>query len=234
MTQLAPKLALAAVAAVALYIPTLGLPLTDPCMRTGSVASAAPSPTCAGDLRDCLRLSAKQGLYGVRYVTADDVARCMEAFNSCIHGGASKGGNQAPPNSTSQPGGDNGKALPQRFTMSFQGFASDCRVSGETVSCTSTLEPRPADIDFFQSTFTGSLSGMTVSGTETRNQKGHYPNGCTYDENYSTPSIFTFESGGSVRLTFSTGQRQSRFSCDEATSGTTPAGEVSGTWSAIG
>ena len=34
----------------------------------------------------------KTGIYGARYVTADDVAKCVEAFNACIHGGASGGG----------------------------------------------------------------------------------------------------------------------------------------------
>jgi hypothetical protein len=44
--------------------------------------AAAPSLTCGGDLRECLRLSAKTEIYGARYVTAEDVARCVEAFNT--------------------------------------------------------------------------------------------------------------------------------------------------------
>ena len=79
MTQLLHKLALTAAAAVGLYVSTLGLPLPVSC--------AAPSPSCGGDLRECLRQSAdmRQTTFGGRYVTAEDVARCMEAFNASIH-----------------------------------------------------------------------------------------------------------------------------------------------------
>jgi hypothetical protein len=80
-TGVTSKFALAAVAAVGLYVPTLGLPLPDSCMHTIGVAGAAPAPSrsCGGDLRECLRQSAdlRQTTFGGRYVTAEDVARCV-------------------------------------------------------------------------------------------------------------------------------------------------------------
>jgi hypothetical protein len=136
MPKSVSTLAVAAVAALALYVPTFGLfgPL-GACLGTAATAAAAPSPTCGGDLRECLRLSAKTGIYGARYVTAEDVARCVEAFNACIHGGASGGGKQTPPTSTSTPGGGTRKGLPQHFGIAYDGnLVSDCRVSGDAAS----------------------------------------------------------------------------------------------------
>jgi hypothetical protein len=101
ITRLMPKLTLVTVAAVAMYVLSLGLPIPESCLRTSAVAGAAPSPTCGGDLRECLRVSAKTGIYGARHVPAEDVAKCVEAFNACIHGGASGPGNPVPPTSTS-------------------------------------------------------------------------------------------------------------------------------------
>lgn len=233
VTNLAPKLALTSVAAIALYIPTLGLLLPGSCERTASVASAAPSPTCASDLRECLRLSAKQGLYGVRYVTADDVSRCMEAFNACTHGTLRAGGNPNPSASTST-GGDADSGLPQRFGIKTSYGSSDCTVSGSSITCTETLTPLPSGIDSLTRVVHGTLAGRTVTGTATTHQKGHYENGCLFDETYTDPVTYVLAPGGDVTMTFGVGQRQSTFSCAEPTTGTTPAGEATGTWSAIG
>lgn len=142
MTRWVPELAPTTARSVGLYAPTLGLPLSGSCLRTGDAASAATSPTCTSDMRDCLRISAREGLCGVRYVTADDVARCMEVFSACTHGGASEGGNQLPRTTTSARGGGR-EGLPQRFHISSSSseYVSDCRVSGDAVNCTSTVEP---------------------------------------------------------------------------------------------
>lgn len=82
--------------------------------------------------------------------------------------------------------------------------------------------------------FTGTLSGMTLTGTETARQEYHYETGCVSNEVYSTPYTYVFESGGSVTAKLGVGQRQSTFTCDEPTAGSTPAGEITGTWSAAG
>ena len=131
VTRLVPKLALATAAAVGLYASAGGL-LPGPfgnCLRSTGVATAAPSPTCANDLRECLRVSARTGLYGVRYVTAEDVARCVEAFDACIHGTIQ--GNPHPPASTSSPGGGNKTGMPQRFKITQDAFTLDCAVDDD-------------------------------------------------------------------------------------------------------
>lgn len=102
-----PRLALATAFAVGLYLPALGIAPPDSCVLGPGVAGAAPSPSCGGDLRECLRASADmhETTFGGRYVTAEDVSRCVEAFNACAHGGASRGGNQPPPGSPPPQGG---------------------------------------------------------------------------------------------------------------------------------
>ncbi len=71
MSKLAPKIALSTVAAAALHVPTSVSPQHDSCTWTAGVAGAAPtpSPSCGGDLRECLRQSAdmRQTTFGGRW-----------------------------------------------------------------------------------------------------------------------------------------------------------------------
>ena len=236
---LVPKLALATVAAVGLYIPTLGLPLTGSCMPTIAVAGAAPAPppSCGGDLRECLRLSAdlRQTTFGGRYVTAEDVARCMETFNACIHGSL-HGGNPAPPTSTSAA--DNSrKGLPQRFGIDNDYIAIDCRVSGETVTCTESMKTPGTGVDSFTGMVTGTLDGLTMTGTATSHLTGHDVGepACTYTEDISGPVTYIFSPDGTVMMRQGPNQRQktNSGSCSGSDSGTTPLWENTGKWSAI-
>ena len=231
VTRLRTDLAVATVAAVAMYIPALGLPLLGSCLSTGSVVVAAPSPTCASDLRECLRQSARTGIYGARYVTAEDVAKCVEAFNACIHGSGQV--NPNPPTSTSTAGGGNKNGLPTHFAIRDDyGFVSDCRVNGEAVACTQSWETPPDWVESFSGTVTGTLSGLTVTGTQKLHQSGQIE-GCSIDETYSGPITFVFNLDGSVKATAGPAQRQSTFSCADPTSGTTNGGESDGTWSPV-
>lgn len=230
MPNLGSTLALASVAAVGLYISTFGLlgPL-GACERIAATASAAPSPTCADDLRECLRLSAKTGIYGARYVTADDVSRCVEAFNACIHGSS---GSPSPPPSTSAAGGS-GSGLPQHFAIRDDyGFVSDCRVTGDAVTCTQSWLTPTDWVDSFSGTVTGTLSGLTLTGTQALHQSGQR-DGCSISETYSGPITYDFSLDGSVKLAAGPAQRQSTFSCSDPTSGTTNGGESAGRWSPI-
>lgn len=268
MPKSVPTMAFATVVALVLYVLTFGLlgPL-GACLRTAATASAAPSPTCGGDLRECLRKSAdmRQTTFGGRYVTAEDVARCTEIFNACIHGGASQGGNQgSPPNSrpsqggspttptsTSTPKGPPGtagggtpipppstsaggsrKGLPTHFEVrDSYGTVGDCRVSGDAVKCAlSWATPEWVG----SGTVTGTLSGLTVTGTQTLHQTGQNGAGCTINETYTGPITYVFNSDGTVKLKAGPAQRQSTFSCADPTSGTTNGGESDGTWLAIG
>ncbi len=111
MHTILTKVALGTVAAVGLYVPSIVAVLPDSCVigiGIGiGIAGAAPSASCGGDLRECLRQSAdmRQTTFGGRFVTAEDVARCTEAFEACIHGGAARGGSQPPPGSRPPQGG---------------------------------------------------------------------------------------------------------------------------------
>ena len=210
-SRLAPRLALATAVAVGLYVPTFGLPVPGSCMRTGGVASAAPtpSPSCGGDLRECLRMAAdqRQTTFGGRYVTAEDVARCMEAFNSCIHGGASTGGNPAPPVSTtagrkpSTPaGGKTEGTMPQRFTvaLNYDNYSFDCQTSGTAVTCTQQGAATMAELITDTGEIVGSLSGLTMTGTWTN----HKENGsdCINVMDSSIPITFVFTTDGKVTI----------------------------------
>ena len=119
MSALVSKLAVVAAAAVGLYVTTVGLPVTPhSCLRTVGVAAAAPSPTCGADERECLHASVKTGLYGVRYVSPEDVARCVEAFNACIHGTLE--GNPNPPASTPTAGGNPRTSAPDTSGIKYE------------------------------------------------------------------------------------------------------------------
>ncbi|WP_136625739.1 hypothetical protein [Mycobacterium innocens] len=240
MTRLASKLALVSVAAVGLNVPTMGLALPPKsCLWTSGVASAAPSPapspTCASDLRECLHASVKTGLYGVRYVLPEDVARCVEAFNACRHGGAGGGGNPVPPKSTSAQGGRT--TLPNRFEIRNQGMVSDCQVDGSTVNCTSRWETPPEGYVSFTGKFTGTLSGLTMNGTATSHSEYRSPSdpGCISNEDYSGPVTYVFRPDGGVTFTAGPNQRHTSFSgsCSGSNSGTTEEMKGTATWSPI-
>lgn len=229
ITQLMPKLAVATVAAVAMYVPTLGMPMLGLCIGTGGVASAAPSPTCGSDLRECLRLSAKTGIYGARYVTAEDVAKCVEAFNSCIHGTAN--GNPNPPTSTSGTNHSR-KGLPTHFGIKHrEGSFSDCRVTGDTVTCTESWED---GTDSYTGKLTGNVAGWTLTGRRTTHRHGHTPDdpGCVVDETYSGPVAYVFTPDGGATFTAGPNQRQSNFSgsCSGSNAGTTSVMQGTATW----
>jgi hypothetical protein len=232
-TRPARRLALGTVAALGLYTATLGLPMAGLC---GGIAGAAPSPTCGGDLRECLRLSAKTGLYGARYVEADDVARCVEAFNACIHG--SSGGSANPPPSTSVGGGGR-KGLPAHLGITYDGvLVSDCRVSGEAVTCKIINPNAPVgNQDSWTSEVTGTLSGLTMTGTKTIRVTGHYDGepGCLFTEEASGPATYVFSSDGTVSMREGPIQWQHTDygSCSNSYSQTVPETEGTAKWSAI-
>ncbi len=223
MTTMLSRVALITVAAVAVYAPALGLPLPESC--------AGPSPSCGGDLRECLRQSAdlRQTTFGGRYVTAEDVARCVEAFNSCIHGGASSGGNVNPPKST-PPTTEGEGALPKRFAINGQYEAYDCSVNGAAVSCTVAAHSSAASADYWSAAITGTASGMSVTGTMTIDQRME-ANGCVMEDHGSGPWSAVFDAGGSVSLREGPFQWQRKpVSCANWDPWTQPGYEATGTW----
>ena len=223
------RLAMVTVAAVGIYIPTLGIPFPGSCMQPGPIASAGPSPTCGGDLRECLRQSAdmRQTTFGGRYVTAEDVARCMEAFNACIHGGAGGDGSDGSPPSTSAGGGRTG--LPSRFRMSVGSAISDCRIAGNTVTCTSRLEPRPAGVNAWMATIAGTISGLSVTGMKTEHVESDGADCATTSEG-SGPFTYDFTTNGTVSVHEGPIRWQTTH-CTGSNSSTEPVRNLTGTWS---
>ncbi len=232
MSALVSKLAVVTAAAVGLYVTTVGLSVTPhSCLRTVGVTAAAPSPTCGADERECLHASVKTGLYGVRYVSPEDVARCVEAFNACIHGTLQ--GNPNSPSSTSGAGGGNKTTLPKHFGIdSGDGNVSDCRISGDTVSCTDSWE---TGTDSYTGEFTGKISGLTMTGTTTTHRTGTSPDGCTINETYLGPVTYVFSPDGGVTFTAGPNQRQTTLSgsCSGSSSGMTEVMEGTARWSKI-
>lgn len=234
-TRLAPKTALATLAAVGLFLP-FGAPLPGSCLRAIGVAGAAPSPSCSGDLRECLRASADlhQTTFGGRYVPAEDVARCMDAYRSCISGGAGRGGNASPPKSTAA-GGNGGGALPQHFGIEIEGKSSDCRISAEKVTCTESIETAPDYLDSYTGTVTGTLSGLTMTGTWSARQVSHAPMdpSCVMTDEFSGPVSYTFSTNGTVTTRVGPYQvvRTTGEGCSNTDPRTNPAIEYTGTWS---
>lgn len=224
------KLGLASVIAVGLYVPTMGLPLPlKSCLQTVGVANSAPSPTCASDLRDCLQGSVKTGLYGVRYVTADDVARCMEAFNRCTSGGKSQGGNTSPPKSTSA-GGDGRKGLPQHFGITVSSNL-DCRVNGNAVKCNGN--PGHPDALVQMDELTGTLSGLTLTGIRTRHMELPGSGSCPILVDHSAPVSITFNLDGTAGVSDGPNEVSVASGCREPAVNTIPAEHYTQTWSAL-
>lgn len=235
-TTLLPKIVLATVAGVGMFLP-FGAPLPGLCLRTIGVADAAPppSPSCAGDLRECLRLSADlhQTTFGGRYVTADDVARCVEAFQACVSGsGSHDHSSSTPPPSPS--GGPESRGLPQRFNVTIQGIVSECRVDGDTVNCAGDWV---TGSDSYTSRLTGTLDGLTLSAEQSVRRSGSAPDdpACLVEETYSGPITFVFDPSGNAEFTAGPNQRQSTFSgsCTGSNSGTTAVMAGTARWSAI-
>jgi hypothetical protein len=167
-----------------------------------------------------------------RWVTAEDVARCMEAFRSCINGGASGGGSPgAPPTTTARR--DSGTGLPQRFGINHgYGGVSDCRVEGDSFTCTENWE---TDTDSYAGEFTGKLSGLTLTGTRTTHRSGHSPAdpSCRIDERYSGPVTYVLSPDGTATFTAGPYERQTSLSgsCPGSNSGTTEVMTGTATWS---
>ena len=218
----------ATVATVGLGIPTLGLPAPGSCLHTAAVAGAAPSPTCASDLRECLRQSARTGIYGTRYVTADDVATCVEAFNSCIHG--TLHGNPNPPTTSATSRGGSGATMPRRFKISGEEF--DCTVSGAAVECTASPGAASSDPNTTKG-ISATLSGMTMTGTRTDHFVGPSVNGCVSTVDYSWPVTYVFNSDGTGQMHMPQGHYDQTLSgsCSGSFSEPTEGAEGPITWS---
>lgn len=229
-THLAHKTALAALAAAGVFLP-FGAVLPG-------VAGAAPSSSSGAKLRECLRASADlhQTTFGGRYVTAEDVARCMEAFRPGSSGGASGGGNQAPPSNPTAGGGGN-TVLPGHLQIKGDNrIITDCRVDGNSVTCTQAFSPPVPDAEW-NSTVTGTLSGRTMTGTQKGTLRSGSGAGCTSYGQHSGPVTYVFEPDGTVVMRIGPLEQNFTYSgclTNAPDQSTEPVREATGAWSPVG
>lgn len=252
-TGMFSKLALATVAAVFLYVPTLGLPLPlNSCLPASGVATAAPldaaAEACVSDLKDCLSGATQTGLRDVRYIAPEDVDRCVHDFNDCwddyiyavLNPSTStpSPSTSSSPASTSSPEGANTPGMPPRFKITANETFADCTARGEAVTCTLGWDA-PDWVDAFTGSFAGTLSGWAATGTATSHIEGHSPadSSCTHVEDYSGPATYIFSPNGSVTMRVGPNQRQTTATCNgrqTSNSGVTDGvGEVTGVWVAV-
>ncbi|KZS49975.1 hypothetical protein A4G26_04090 [Mycobacterium kansasii] len=111
----------------------------------------------------------------------------------------------------------------------------DCRISGNSVSCTGTLLASFGSTDSSEEQFTGTLSGLTATGTFKGHQTGHAPAdaSCRYEQDLTGPATYVFNLDGTVLIRQGPAQIQGTYSCGGPTSYTGKAWESTGTWSAM-
>ncbi len=132
---------------------------------------------------------------------------------------------------TSMPSGSSTSLPPMKHFQiggDAYGPVSDCRVDGTAVTCTASWDD-PYQADTYAGNFTGTLSGLTMTGTWSTHQTGHdaaNPS-CLWQTETSAPLTYTFSSDGTVSNRQEPGQWQTTHSgsCSGTESRTTSAGE---------
>lgn len=117
------------------------------------------------------------------------------------------------------------------------GPVQDCRVDGESVTCTSSWD-EPYQADSYTGTVTGTLSGLVMTGTSTTRQTGHDASdpSCLWQTETSAPVTYNFHPDGTLAIRQGPGRWQTTHtgSCSGAESGTDDsAAESTATWTKI-
>jgi len=130
------------------------------------------------------------------------------------------------------------RALPEHFRIESVGSITECRVDGDKVSCTSQLVPMPDNVESWTDETTGTLSGLTLTGTSTTQETRHMTDpSCRTVQRRSGPVTYEFSPDGTVVM----GEGLMQY--DGENSGTCPGsgsfagkqwgGQGTGTWSPI-
>lgn len=110
------------------------------------------------------------------------------------------------------------------------GPVDDCRISNAAVACTSTWAD-PYQADTYAGSFTGTLSGLVMTGVSTTHQTGHDADdpACHWDTETSAPITYTFSLDGTVTNRQAPGQWRMTHSgsCSGTESGISSASEGS-------
>lgn len=89
--------------------------------------------------------------------------------------------------------------LPKHFRIDSEGRIEECRVDGAEVSCTTQLNPMPDNVEIAAGEFTGTLSGLTVTGTLTTQETFHMTDpSCRTVQRRSGPATYEFSLDGTV------------------------------------
>ena len=116
------------------------------------------------------------------------------------------------------------------------GAVHDCYVNGNTVTCTLSMEPSYTVLSY-EGTVTGTLSGATLTGTQTTHQT--YPDeadrSCIWTTDTSDPITYVFSLDGTVAMRGGPGETHSirSGSCTGSESGKGWKWESSDKWSVI-
>jgi hypothetical protein len=134
-------------------------------------------------------------------------------------------------------GGNSRKGLPTHFGIDPADYVYDCTVSGTAVNCASARKSPYDGIDSWKGKVTGTLSGLTMTGTVSVEQTGHaVPDpGCLTKDTWSGPAAYTFSLDGTVRMREGPTHWQQSLSgsCSGSGGNTVPVAEWTATWSAI-
>lgn len=136
------------------------------------------------------------------------------------------------PSSTTTSRDQNGAGLPpmKHFQIGGDSYGpvQDCHVVDAAVTCTASWD-QPYQADTYTGSFTGTLSGMTMTGTWTTRQTGHDAKDprCRWQTETSVPTTFQFSLDGTVVDRSGPGQWRTTHSgsCSGEESGTSSASE---------
>lgn len=126
-------------------------------------------------------------------------------------------------------------ALPKHFRIDSEGSVEVCRLDGERVTCTNQLDPLPDNYDSWTGSVTGTLSGLTLTGTFTVHEvfhRGDDPN-CRTEQRRSGPVTYNFNLDGTVVMGegFMRYESTSSGSCPGSYSNQQWGGQGTGRWS---
>lgn len=139
----------------------------------------------------------------------------------------------APTPSTSASSGSTGLPRMKRFRIGGESYGpvEDCTLTGDTVTCTASWDD-PYQADTYAGSFTGTLSGLAMTGTSTTTQTGHDATdpGCFWRMETSRPVTYTFSPQGTVTARSGPGEwrKTNSGNCSGTESGTDTSEAESG------
>lgn len=139
----------------------------------------------------------------------------------------------APTPSTSAGSEPTGLPPMKRFRIGGEAYGpvQDCRIDGTAVTCTASWDD-PYQTDTYTGGFTGTLSGLEMTGRSTTSQTGHDATDpdCLWQMETFAPVAYTFSLQGTVTARYGPGEwrKTSSGSCSGTESGTDTGNGESG------